>query len=92
MKRATITLPDELNGRLNAYLEAQPVPPSLTKIMQTALEQFLQQQERQRELTQRGYKPPSKWPVTFPVDEQGSGKADISINHDAYFAATINKD
>ncbi len=91
MKRATITLPDDLNERLEAYLKAQPVAPSLTKVMQTALEQFLKEQDMQRELAKRGYKPPLKWPITFPVDEQGSGRADISVNHDAY-AETITKD
>ena len=86
MKRTTITLPDELTEQLNAYLAQQPVPPSLTKVMQIALKKFLDEQELERELAKRGYKAPSKWPVFFPVDEQGSGKSDLSINHDAYFA------
>ena len=91
MKRATITLPDDLNERLNAYLKAQPVAPSLTKVMQAALEQFLRTQDLQRELAERGYKPPLRWPVTFPVDEQGSGRSDISVNHDAY-TETVQQD
>ena len=85
MKRITITLPDELEQRLNTYRKAQSVPPSLTKVVQTALENFLEDWTR-RELEKREYKPPSRWPVTFPVDEEGSGKRDISINHDNYLA------
>ena len=84
MKRATITLPDELNERLNAYLEAQLVQPSLTKVMQTALKKFLDAQ-MQTELVKRGYKSPTGFP-NFPIFEQWSGKSDLSINHDRYFA------
>ena len=86
MKRVTVTLPDDLAEQLEVYMNAQTVAPSLTKVMQTALEKFLDEQELQRELAKRGYKPPSKWPVNFPVFEEGSGKTDISINHDKYFA------
>lgn len=89
MKRATITLPDELNKRLNAYLEAQPVQPSLTKVMQAALEKFLDEQV-QTELAKRGYRPPTGFP-DFPIFEKGSGKSDISFNHDKYFAEAFKE-
>jgi len=42
MKRATITISDELEPPLEAYLRGQEVPPSLTRILQTALREFLQ--------------------------------------------------
>ena len=85
MKRATVTLPDDLKIRLDTYLAAQPVTPSFSKVVQTALERFLEEQTMQQELEKRGYEPP-RWPVTFPVDEKGSGKRDISVNHDKYLA------
>ena len=85
MKRATVTLPDDLKIRLDTYLAAQPVAPSFSKVVQTALERFLEEQTMQQELEKRGYEPP-RWPVTFPVDEKGSGKRDISVNHDKYLA------
>ncbi len=85
MKRITVTLPDELEQRLDTYRKAQLVTPSLTKVVQKALESFLDNWTRQ-ELEKRGYEPLSRWPVNFPVFEKGSGKRDISINHDKYLA------
>lgn len=41
MRRATITLSDELEAELEGYLAAQEVPPSLTSLMQAALRSFL---------------------------------------------------
>ena len=90
MKRIAITLSNELEQRLDAYRKAQSVPPSLTKVVQTALESFLEDWTR-RELEKRDYEPPSRWPVAFPVDEKGSGKEDISINHDKYLAEAAKK-
>ena len=84
MKRATVTLPDDLKIRLDTYLAAQPVAPSFSKVVQTALEAFLSEHELQRALRERDYRPPQGFP-DFPVFK-GSGKSDISINHDAYLA------
>ena len=89
MKRVTITLPDDLNERLEAYLTAQPVPPSLTKVVQTALKQFLDEQ-MQAELAKRGYKPTKNFP-DFPIFEKGSGESDLSIHHDKYFVEPYKK-
>jgi predicted nucleotidyltransferase len=41
MRRATITIPDDLEADLEAYVADQKVPPSLAAITQTALRQFL---------------------------------------------------
>lgn len=41
MKRATITLSDELEAALEEYRAAQPAPPSLTSLVQAALRSFL---------------------------------------------------
>lgn len=42
MRRATISIPDDLEADLEAYLAGQDVRPSLAAITQTALRQFLQ--------------------------------------------------
>jgi len=41
MKRATITISDQLEPALEAYLKDQEVAPSLTRLLQTALGEFL---------------------------------------------------
>ncbi len=42
MRRATITIPDQLEADLEEYRSTQEVAPSLAAITQTALRQFLQ--------------------------------------------------
>ncbi len=51
MKRATITLNDELERAVDAYLRDQEARPSLIAVMQTALRQYL---------SERGYVRPAK--------------------------------
>ena len=41
MKRATVTIPDELDKALESYVRDQDAPPTLTVVMQSALRQFL---------------------------------------------------
>jgi hypothetical protein len=48
MKRATITLSDELEAELDAYLAGQEVIPSLTSIVQAALRSFLAERRGHR--------------------------------------------
>jgi len=48
MKRATITLPDDIEQVLAAYLDEQEVPLALTAVVQTALRDYL---------AERGYLP-----------------------------------
>lgn len=46
MRRATITLPDDLEAEVEAYLGAQAAPPSLTALVQAALRRFLGERRR----------------------------------------------
>jgi hypothetical protein len=80
MKRATITLPDDLEAELEAYLAQQKAPPSLTAVVQAALREYL----RAQALSLRDYRP-AKGPLRITPAE-GSGATDVSINHDRYFA------
>ena len=41
MKRATITIQDDLETVLDSYLKSQEVPPTLTALVQAALGEFL---------------------------------------------------
>lgn len=41
MRRATITLPDDLEAEVEEYLADQEAPPSLTSLIQAALRRFL---------------------------------------------------
>ena len=74
MKRATITLPDDIEQALEAYLDDQEVPVALTAVVQTALRDYL---------AERGYLPPAD-PLKITPAERGSGKRDVSVNHDRY--------
>jgi hypothetical protein len=58
MKRATITVTDDLEPALDAYLRDQEIRPSLTGLLQIALREFL---------TSRGYlRSPAKRPTRAP--------------------------
>ncbi len=81
MKRATITIPDDLEAELNRYLAGKDAPPSLTSVMQAALRDYL----HAAALKARGYRPPSQAFRPFPLTEKDDkGEPDVSINHDAY--------
>jgi hypothetical protein len=78
MKRATITLPDDLEDALEAYRRSQEVPLALTAVTQAALREYLER---------RGFLSPSAGRefVITPA-EKGSGSNDVSVEHDRYFA------
>jgi len=77
MKRATVTLPDDLAEAVDNYLQAQEAPPALTTVVQTALRDYL---------GQRGFLV-SRQPFRMsPVGR--SGRSDIGREHDAYLAGT----
>ncbi|HUA14657.1 MAG TPA: hypothetical protein VMG31_05115 [Verrucomicrobiae bacterium] len=76
MKRATMTLPDDLARALDEYVEAQEAPPALTAVVQAALREYL----RDRGFL-RTYRPLKITPAM-----RGSGRRDVSENHDRYFA------
>jgi len=78
MKRATVTLPDDLERALEAYRRAQDVPLPLTASIQAALREYL---------TKRGFlASTAERPFVITPVEKGSGASDISVNHDRYFA------
>jgi len=77
MKRATVTLPDDLTEAVENYVQAQEAPPALTAVLQAALREYL----RERGFL-RGRRP-------FKITPKGnSGRSDVSENHDAYLAGT----
>jgi len=78
MKRATITLPDELERALEAYRRSQDLPLPLTAVTQAALREYLEK---------RGFLPPTSG-RTFGITPggRGSGKRDVSREHDRYLA------
>ena len=75
MKRATITLPDDLAEATENYLRAQEAPPALTTILQTALREYLRE---------RGFLRVRRTLKIRPA-KRGSGRSDVSQNHDVYF-------
>jgi hypothetical protein len=76
MKRATMTLPDDLAEAVDNYLEAQETRPALTTVVQAALREYL----RERGFL-RTYRPLKITPA-----KRGSGRSDVSENHDRYLA------
>ncbi|HXB71758.1 MAG TPA: hypothetical protein VNY05_26210 [Candidatus Acidoferrales bacterium] len=76
MKRATITINDDLETALESYVRSQEAPPALTTVVQAALGEYL---------ARRGAAPPSH-PLRITPAKKGSGKSDISLRHDRYFA------
>jgi metal-responsive CopG/Arc/MetJ family transcriptional regulator len=81
MKRATITIPDDLEHELENFLARQETPPSLTNLMQTALRSYLVQ----KKWNERGYRAPEAQ-LEMPTAKTGSGKNNISKDHDHYLS------
>ena len=75
MKQLTVTLPDALERKLDAYLEQHSTNPS--DVVQTALAAFLEEQ------TWAAYKPEPARALDLPTFD-GNVDVDASINHDAY--------
>jgi metal-responsive CopG/Arc/MetJ family transcriptional regulator len=73
MKRATMTLPDDLAEAVDQYVKAQEAPPSLTAVVQAALREYLRE---------RGYLRHYR-PLKLKAVGR-SGRSDVSVNHDAY--------
>ncbi|MGC2112355.1 MAG: hypothetical protein WA655_22745 [Candidatus Korobacteraceae bacterium] len=76
MKRATVTIPDDLADAVKNYVRDQEARPTLTVVVQSALRQFL---------TQRGYLRPHG-PLRITPAKRGSGLKDVSVEHDRYLA------
>jgi hypothetical protein len=78
MKRATMTLPDDLAEAVESYQQAQEAPPSLTTVVQAALRQYL---------GERGFLRKHRTLIITPA-KKGSGRQDVSQRHDHYLAET----
>ena len=84
MKRATITFPDTLEHKLNAYLAQQRTPPSLSAVVQVALDEYLENQKWAEYEVH-----PASGPLSLTVSEESSGESDVSINHDKYLSEDL---
>ena len=73
MKRATMTLPDDLAKAVDDYVQAQEAPPALTTVVQAALREYLRA---------RGFLRPYR-PLKI-TPKGNSGRSDVSRNHDLY--------
>jgi metal-responsive CopG/Arc/MetJ family transcriptional regulator len=76
MRRATVTIPDDLAKAVESYVRAQEARPALTTVVQAALRQYL---------TERGYLRAAGRLRITPV-RCGSGRRDVSLAHDRYLA------
>ena len=76
MKRATMTLPDDLAKAVDEYVRAQEAPPPLTAVVQAALREYLRERGFLRQYR----------PLKITPAPRGSGRSDVSVNHDRYFA------
>jgi hypothetical protein len=81
MKRATITIPDELERDLERYLAAQDPPPTLAALVQSALRRYLAEEQ----LRLRDYRPP-RGPLRIRPAGKGSRRQDVAERHDRYLA------
>ena len=81
MRRATVTISDEIEAKLTAYIRQQEVSPPLTAIVQAALQEFL---------SRRGFTPGARKLRITPA-KKGSGAKDVSVDHDRYLANRLNR-
>ena len=81
MKRATITLPDELEAEVERFLAVQEPAPSFTSLVQTALRRYLDEAEWSR----RRFSPAAEELSVTPA-AKGSGHAASSERHDSVLA------
>jgi len=71
-----MTLPADLAKAVDSYRQAQEAPPALTTVVQAALREYLRV---------RGFLRPYR-PLKITPAPRGSGRHDISENHDLYFS------
>jgi metal-responsive CopG/Arc/MetJ family transcriptional regulator len=77
MKRATVTLPDDLAEAVESYIRAQEARAPLTAVVQAALREYL---------AERGYLR-ARGVLRISPAGRGSGRRDVSRVHDRYLAA-----
>lgn len=78
MKRATITLSDDLEQALDRFVDEQAVPVQLTAVVQSAVREYL---------GERGYLS-STSSLSIRPAQRGSGNNDVSVSHDQYLSST----
>ena len=76
MRRATVTIPDDLEVALDRYLQDQDLALQQTAVIQAAVRAYLQE---------RGYLAPAS-PLRIHAAKRGSGQPDASTEHDRYLA------
>jgi hypothetical protein len=76
MRRATITIGDDIEASLDEYMRQQDAAPPLTAVLQTALKEYL---------ARRGFIAGERKLRISPA-KKGSGAKDVSIDHDRYLA------
>ena len=76
MRRATITIGDEIAAQLDSWMRQQDAAPSVTAVVQSALKEFL---------ALRGFTTTS-WKLRITPSRKGSGSHDVSVAHDRYLA------
>jgi hypothetical protein len=76
MKRASMSLPDDLAEAVASYQQAQDAPPSLTTVVQAALRQYL---------GERGFLHVRRSLQITPA-RKGSGRRDVGQQHDRHLA------
>lgn len=81
MRRLTLTLPEDLETRFEAYLRGRGVPPEA--VVEDALREYLENGREVLRLDGEAYPAPER-PLRFTPVEEGSGKRDVSVNHDRY--------
>lgn len=69
-----MTFPDDLAKAVEDYQKAQEAPPALTTVVQAALREYLRERGFLREYR----------PLKITPAKKGSGRSDVSINHDLY--------
>ena len=77
MKRATVTIPDDLAKAVDSYVRSQEAPPPFTTVVQAALREYL---------AERGFLQDHARSLRITPARRGSGQHDISESHDRYLA------
>ncbi len=83
MKSLRITLPEDLETRFEAHLRDRGVSPSV--VVEDALRRYLENDRDAVYLDGEAHPAPEK-PLRFTPAERGSGKGDMSADHDKYLA------
>jgi hypothetical protein len=76
MRRATVTIGDDIEAQLDSWMRQQDAAPPLTAVVQSALREFL---------ALRGFATSSR-KLRITPSRKGSGSDDVSVAHDRYLA------